>query len=125
MNSSVTSGEQLESIHVSRQRAQAAHDLIHHYNQFSKGDTQELDALRKDGGKAGRRQVAIILRRLTTVAKEVDLPDAEQVGARQINEIFRINYCHRLEGGSRSIANNSKTTCFAFSTNRIARVTRI
>lgn len=77
-------GEQLESIHVSRQRAQAAHDLIDYYNQFSKDDTQRLDALRKDGGKAGRRQVAIILRRLLTVAKEVDLPDAEQVSARAI-----------------------------------------
>lgn len=72
-------GEQLESIHVSRQRAQAAHDLIDYYNQFSKSDTSRLDSLRKDGGKAGRRQVAIILRRLLTVAKEVDLPDAEEV----------------------------------------------
>lgn len=75
-------GEQLESIHVARQRAQAAHDLIDYYNQFSKGDTQQLDSLRKDGGKAGRRQVAIVLRRLLTVAKEVDLPDAQQVRGR-------------------------------------------
>ena len=71
-------GEQLETVHIERQRAQAAHDLIDYYNQFSKGDTAKLDALRKEG-REGRRQVAVLLRRLTTVAKEVDLPSAEKV----------------------------------------------
>lgn len=71
-------GEQLETVHIERQRAQAAHDLIDYYNQFSKGDTTRLDALKKEG-REGRRQVAIILRRLTTVAKEVDLPTSEKV----------------------------------------------
>ena len=71
-------GEQLETVHIERQRAQAAHDLIDYYNQFSKGDTTKLDALRKEG-REGRRQVAVLLRRLTTVAKEVDLPSAEKV----------------------------------------------
>jgi len=72
-------GDQLETVHVERQRAQAAYDLIDYYNHFSKGETNRLDALRKEG-RAGRRQVAIILRRLNTVAKEVDLPSAEKVG---------------------------------------------
>lgn len=71
-------GDQLESVHIERQRAQAAYDLIDFYNQFSKGDTSQLDALRKEG-RAGRRQVAVLLRRLNTVAKEVDLPDADKV----------------------------------------------
>ncbi|KAF9509870.1 hypothetical protein BS47DRAFT_1396495 [Hydnum rufescens UP504] len=71
-------GEQLESIHISRRRAQAAHDLIDYYNQFSHSDTSRLDTLRKDGGKAGRQQVAVILRRLVTVAKEADVPGAEE-----------------------------------------------
>lgn len=71
-------GEQLETVHIERQRAQAAHDLIDYYNQFSKGDTAKLDALKKEG-REGRRQVAVLLRRLTTVAKEVDLPSAEKV----------------------------------------------
>ncbi|KAJ8515242.1 hypothetical protein ONZ45_g7309 [Pleurotus djamor] len=70
-------GEQLETIHIERQRAQAAYDLIDYYNQFSRGDTSRLDALKKEG-RAGRRQVAILLRRLNTVAKEVDLPSAEK-----------------------------------------------
>jgi hypothetical protein len=68
----------LESVSIERQRAQAAHDLIDFYNQFSRGDTTRLDALKKEG-REGRRQVAIILRRLMTVAKEVDLPSAEKV----------------------------------------------
>ncbi|KAH7887578.1 exocyst complex component Sec10-like protein [Phlebopus sp. FC_14] len=70
-------GEELESVHVERQRAHAAHNLIDYYNQFSRGDTSRLDALKKEG-KEGRRQVAVILRRLTTVAREVDLPTAEK-----------------------------------------------
>ncbi|KAF9226649.1 exocyst complex component Sec10 [Gyrodon lividus] len=70
-------GEKLESVHIERQRAQAARDLIDYYNQFSRGDTTRLDALKKEG-KEGRRQVAVILRRLTNVAREVDLPIAEK-----------------------------------------------
>jgi hypothetical protein len=73
-----TTGDQLESVHIERQRAQAAYDLIDFYNQFSKGDTTRLDALRKEG-RAGRKQVAVVLRRLNTVAKEVDLPNADKV----------------------------------------------
>lgn len=71
-------GEELESVHHQRQRAQAAYDLIDYYNQFSRDDTARIDALKKEG-KEGRRQVAVLLRRLSTVAKEVDLPNAEKV----------------------------------------------
>ncbi|KDQ64331.1 hypothetical protein JAAARDRAFT_223032 [Jaapia argillacea MUCL 33604] len=70
-------GEQMESVHLERQRAQAAYDLIDYYNQFSRDDTSKLDALKKEG-REGRRQVAILLRRLSTLAKEVDLPIAEK-----------------------------------------------
>ncbi|KDQ08839.1 hypothetical protein BOTBODRAFT_37533 [Botryobasidium botryosum FD-172 SS1] len=69
-------GEQLESAHLSRQRAQAAYDLIDFYNQFSRNETARLDAMRKEG-KEGKHDVAVILRRLTTVAKETDVPGAE------------------------------------------------
>lgn len=74
----ICSGEELESVHIERQRAKAAYDLIDYYGQFSRDDTSRLDALKKEG-KDGRRQVAIILRRLNTVAREVDLPTAEKV----------------------------------------------
>ncbi|KXN89566.1 Exocyst complex component sec10 [Leucoagaricus sp. SymC.cos] len=89
-STAVRIGDQLESVHVERQRAQAAHDLIDYYNQFSKGETSRLDALRKEG-RVGRRQVAIILRRLITVAKEVDLPIAEKT--RENIE----KYCEKFE----------------------------
>lgn len=71
-------GEQLESVANERQRAQAAYDLVDYYNLFAKGDTVRLDSLRKEG-RDGRRKVAVLLRRLTIVAKEVDLPTAEKV----------------------------------------------
>lgn len=66
-------------MHHQRQRAQAAYDLVDYYNLFSRDDTARLDALKKNEGKEGRHQVAILLRRLNTVAKEVDLPNAEKV----------------------------------------------
>ena len=71
-------GEQLESVHQHRERAKAAYDLIDYYNQFSRDEVSRLDSLKKEG-KEGRRQVAVILRRLVIVAKEVDLPYAEKV----------------------------------------------
>lgn len=76
---SIFPGEQLETVHIERQRAQAAYDLIDLYGSFIKGDTSKLDALRKEG-RNGRRQVAVLLRRLNTVAREVDLPSADKVG---------------------------------------------
>jgi len=75
---SVCLGEQLETVHLQRQRAQAAYDLIDYYTQFSRDDTSRIDSLKKDG-RDGRRQVAILLRRLATLAKEIDLPTADKV----------------------------------------------
>ncbi|ESK94451.1 exocyst complex component protein [Moniliophthora roreri MCA 2997] len=83
-------GEQLESVHIERQRAQAAYDIIDFYNQFSRSDTTRMDAMRKEG-RQGRRQVAILLRRLNTVAKEVDLPTADKT--RENIE----KYCEKFE----------------------------
>lgn len=84
-------GDQLETVHIERQRAQAAYDLIDYYNKFSKGDTARLDALRKEG-RSGRRLVAVILRRLNTVAKEVDLPNADQVYIPRIFQSFSLTF---------------------------------
>ncbi|KAG6854906.1 hypothetical protein C0991_012096 [Blastosporella zonata] len=89
-STAVRIGEQLETVHLERQRAQAAYDIIDFYNQLSKGDTARLDTMRKEG-RAGRRQVAVILRRLNTVAKEVDLPNADKT--RENIE----KYCEKFE----------------------------
>jgi hypothetical protein len=48
--------------------------------------------MRKEG-RAGRRQVAVILRRLNTVAKEVDLPSADKVRhTRLFTTAFVLNF---------------------------------
>ncbi|KAH9894425.1 exocyst complex protein [Cubamyces lactineus] len=83
-------GEQMESVHQQRQRAQAAYDLIDYYGQFAKDDTTRIDALKKEG-KEGRRKVAVLLRRLATVAKEVDLPLSDKTR----EHIDR--YCEKFE----------------------------
>ena len=82
----------MESVHQQRQRAQAAYDLIDYYNQFAKDDTTRLDALKKEG-KEGRRKVAVLLRRLATVAKEVDLPHSDKVRVTSA-----ASYKHRSQG---------------------------
>jgi hypothetical protein len=74
----VRPGEQLENVHLQRQRAQAAYDLIDYYTQFSLDDTSRIDSLKKEG-RDGRRQVAILLRRLATLSREIDLPTADKV----------------------------------------------
>ncbi|KAG6833946.1 hypothetical protein H0H87_007957 [Tephrocybe sp. NHM501043] len=84
-STAVRIGEQLETVHLERQRAQAAYDIIDFYNQLSKGDTARLDTMRKEG-RAGRHQVAVILRRLNAVAKEVDLPNADKHCAQTLLE---------------------------------------
>lgn len=80
--------------------------MIDFYNQFSRGDTSRLDALKKEG-KEGRHQVAVILRRLTIVAKEVDLPIAEKVSPEPVMSMPKGNlqktrenidkYCEKFE----------------------------
>ncbi|THH12213.1 hypothetical protein EW145_g135 [Phellinidium pouzarii] len=52
--------------------------LIRRTAGFSREDTSALDVLRKERGKEGRRELATVLRRLSAVAREVDLPAAEQ-----------------------------------------------
>jgi hypothetical protein len=79
-------GEQLESIHLERQRAQAAYDLFDLYGAFAREDTTRLDAMKKEG-REGRRQVGIILRRLIIVAKEVNIPNADKVRLPLFNSI--------------------------------------
>lgn len=113
-STAVRIGEQLESVHIERQRAQAAYDLIDFYNQFSRGDTTRLDALRKDG-RAGRRQVAVLLRRLNTVAKEVDLPTGDTV-RRQRSLLWGTKAVFRHEKTSRNTARSSKRKCWVSST---------
>lgn len=74
-------GEQLESIDRLRSRASEAHDIILYYEELARGDTTRLESLRKDG-KGGRAKVAVVVRRLLAVAREVDnLEGGEQTRA--------------------------------------------
>lgn len=71
-------GEQLQTIDRMRTRAAEAHDLIEYYYQFARGDTSRLEKLRKEGGREGRLRCAVIARRLSAIAREVDVPGADQ-----------------------------------------------
>lgn len=74
----VSIGEQLETIDRQRSRALEAHDLIEHYYAFARGDTSKLDRLRKDGGRQGRLKTAVIARRLGAISRDIDVPGAAQ-----------------------------------------------
>lgn len=88
---SVRVGEQLASLDRQRRRATEAHALIRHYYQFAQGDSEQLDALRKDGGKEGRLRTAVIARRLQAISREIDVPGADKTR----DEIDA--YCERFE----------------------------
>ena len=114
-------GEHMESVHQQRQRAQAAYDLIDFYNQFSRDDTETLDKLKKEG-KEGRRKVAVLLRRLATVAKEVDMANADRVCLEFIQFASTTHdgrvLCRR-ERISIGIARSSRRTCCTYLTEPI------
>jgi hypothetical protein len=69
-------GETLETLHVSRSRAQSSSLLLSYYLSLSRGDSSALDKLmensRKDGraGREGRMKLAVVLRRLVGLVKE-------------------------------------------------------
>ena len=120
-------GEQLESVHQQRQRAQAAYDLVDFYNQFARDDTSRLDALKKEG-KEGRRKVAVLLRRLATVAKEVDLSHSDKVRLFLVSGACSMSdgaggYPSRPGKTSTDIVRSSKRTCFTCSIARTDEAT--
>lgn len=70
--------------------------------------------MRKDGGREGRAKVAVALRRLMQLAKEVDGVESADKVHRPRPHIDRselIEQLCRLEIRSKSTANNSKRTC--------------
>ncbi|WAR59905.1 hypothetical protein PtB15_11B546 [Puccinia triticina] len=84
-------GEQLESIDRVRSRANEAHDIILYYNEFARGETTRLEALRKEG-KEGRAKVAVIARRLLAVARDIEGVDGSEVTKATIEK-----YAERFE----------------------------
>ena len=115
----------MESVHQQRQRAQAAYDLIDFYNQFARDDTLRLDGMKKEG-KDGRRKVAVLLRRLATVAKEVDLPHSDKVRPLYpslVSNTKQAPVC-RLEKTSIVTARSSRRTCCICSTEHTGEATR-
>ncbi|KAI8824861.1 exocyst complex component Sec10-like protein, partial [Fimicolochytrium jonesii] len=72
----ISIGEQLETIDKQRQRAAEAKDLIQYFAEFNAGNTRRLDDV-KDEGAEGEFKTATIVRRLSAVAKEVDIPGTE------------------------------------------------
>ncbi|POV99427.1 hypothetical protein PSTT_13798, partial [Puccinia striiformis] len=83
-------GEQLESIDRVRSRATEAH-IILYYNEFARGETTRLEALRKEG-KEGRAKVAVIARRLLTVSRDIEGVDGSEVTKATIEK-----YAERFE----------------------------
>jgi hypothetical protein len=115
-------GEQLETVHIERERAQAAYDIVDFYNQMAKNDVTRLDGIRKEG-KPGRRQVAVLLRRLSIVAKEVDLPASDQVFLlRMRDELSMTSY--RREKTSKDTAKSLRRKCSICLTDRTGKATR-
>ncbi|CAG8625343.1 11133_t:CDS:10, partial [Racocetra persica] len=80
-NTAIRIGEQLETIDRQRLRASESKELIEYFMEFNKGDISRLESLRAQGTE-GQFKASIIARRLNTIAKEVDIPGAEDAGAR-------------------------------------------
>ncbi|CAG8462715.1 6134_t:CDS:10 [Diversispora eburnea] len=81
-NTAIRIGEQLETIDRQRLRASESKDLIEYFMAFNRGDISRLENLRTNGGKDGQFKAAIIARRLNSIAKEVNIPGADDARAR-------------------------------------------
>ena len=60
-----------------RIRASEAKELIEYFSDFITNDVNKLNAYRAEGHD-GEYKTAIIARRLSTIAKELDMPEMEQ-----------------------------------------------
>ncbi|KXS21231.1 exocyst complex component Sec10 [Gonapodya prolifera JEL478] len=89
-NTAVRIGEQLEVINKQKAKATEARDVIVYFLEMQSGDNRRLESLRQSGPD-GEYQVAIISRRLSAIAKEIDAPGTEKTRA----NIER--YCEELE----------------------------
>ncbi|CAG8562226.1 11518_t:CDS:10, partial [Ambispora gerdemannii] len=81
-NTAIRIGEQLETIDRQRLRAAESKELIEFFMAFNRGDSTKLENLKKQHGREGQFKAAVIARRLNTIAKEVDIPGAEDAKAR-------------------------------------------
>ncbi|KAJ3341503.1 Exocyst complex component 5 [Gonapodya sp. JEL0774] len=77
-NTAVRVGEQLEVINKQKSKASEAREVILYFLEMQQGDTRRLEALRQSG-QDGEYRVAVISRRLSAIAKEVDAPGTEKV----------------------------------------------
>ncbi|BFZ62159.1 Exocyst complex component 5 [Saitoella coloradoensis] len=76
-------GEQLEQLDKQQKRAIEARLLIECYTEFSRpeGTSPQLENLMNSGNPADVLRVAVITRRLTSVSKDIDLPNAAKTRA--------------------------------------------
>ncbi|CED82914.1 Exocyst subunit-Sec10p [Phaffia rhodozyma] len=90
-------GETLETLHISRSKAQYSSILLSYYIALSNGDSSLLDRLLKDArrdgreGRDGRMRCAVVLRRLASLVKE----DSADAGGKTGNRIEE--YCEKFE----------------------------
>ena len=71
-------GDQLSSMDKHRIRANEAKELIEYFDDFKTNSVNRLNAYRAEGHH-GEFKTAVIARRLSTIAKELDMPEMEQV----------------------------------------------
>ncbi|KAJ9072166.1 Exocyst complex component 5 [Entomophthora muscae] len=78
-NTAVQIGQQLETLDRQLQRASQARDLVRYFLEFTQqGHCASLEDLRSMQGPEGQYKAAIIARKLSNLAKELDLPDIEK-----------------------------------------------
>ena len=77
-NTAVRIGDQLSSMDKHRIRANEAKELIEYFDDFKTNSVNRLNGYRAEGYD-GEFKTAVIARRLSTIAKELDMPEMEQV----------------------------------------------
>ncbi|KAI8988471.1 exocyst complex component Sec10-domain-containing protein [Mycotypha africana] len=80
-------GEQLETIDKERSKASESRDIIEYYMEFQDGNSERLETLRQSGDE-GQLKTAIVGRRLSAIAKEIDNDPEAKLAIEKFCESF-------------------------------------
>ncbi|KAI9357359.1 exocyst complex component Sec10-like protein [Zopfochytrium polystomum] len=105
-------GEQLETIDKQRSRAAEARDLIQFYLDFNRESPSLLDSFKQSSADA-EAQTAVISRRLTAIAKEIDVPGTEmaRVNIERFSELFERELLERFDHAYRENSVEKMNPC--------------
>lgn len=112
-NSAVIFGAQLEALDKQRIRAKESRDLVYYFIDINLGNFSKLDILRKSSGWEGKRKLAVIVKRLSFIAKDIDIPSTEnaRINISKYSDILRKDILEEFDQAYRDLDISVMANC--------------